>query len=74
MVKLTKKIINNNLTKLCLEIIGHQTSTLIPQYVNVCLHLAPHSTLNVKFERLLEQFHKIAISTDSPEGILHADE
>ena len=70
---------NNNLTKLCLEFIpvGHWMSTLLLQYIDGCLCLLPHSTLNIQCERFLKQFHEIAIivtASNHPEGILHADE
>ena len=37
----------NNLTELCLEFVDHRISTLILQYNNICLHLLPHTTLNI---------------------------
>jgi hypothetical protein len=78
-MNLTKIMFSNKHIKLCLEIlrVGLQTSTLlIYQYIDGCLHLLPRSTLNIKFERFLKQFHKTWITTspDAPEGILHADE
>ena len=49
-MKLTKIMFNNNLTELFLEILSHQTSTLlqvIPQYIDGCLHFLSCSTLNI---------------------------
>ena len=56
-------------------------STLISpsQYINVCLNLLPHSTLNIQCERFLKQFHETVTWSDIitvmvPEGILNTDE
>ena len=61
----------NKLTKRCLEILDHQTSTLLKIYqclyiINVFLRLLPHSTLNIQCERFFK--HEIVISANLPEG------
>ena len=41
-------MVNNEIMKLCLEILSHWMSTLlISQYINLCLCLLSHSTLNI---------------------------
>ena len=47
-MKLTEIMVNNKLIKLCLEVLGHQKTTmLVPQYLNVCLHQLTHSIINI---------------------------
>ena len=47
-MKLTEIVVNNKFIQLCLEVLGHQKSTLlVPKYINVCLHQLTHSILNI---------------------------